>query len=75
MYVNFPVRLLYVRSPLPLAAGLGLITYKSSNPFEFFHILNSKKQDEQDMSGTLIFPEKKKKTYPFCFEKTNKSWT
>ena len=25
---------------------------------------NSKKQDEQDMSGTLIFPEKKRKTYP-----------
>ena len=42
----------------------GVIAYKSSNPFEFFHILNSKKQDEQDMSGTLIFPEKKKKTYP-----------
>ena len=42
----------------------GIITYKSSNPFEFFHILNSKKQDEQDMFGTLIFPEKKKNSYP-----------
>ena len=42
----------------------GIITYKSSNPFEFFHILNSKEQDEQDMFGTLIFPEKKKKSYP-----------
>ena len=38
----------------------GVIAYKSSNPFEFFHILNSKDQDEQDMHGTLIFPEKKK---------------
>ena len=26
----------------------GVIAYKSSNPFEFFHILNSKEQDEQD---------------------------
>jgi cephalosporin-C deacetylase-like acetyl esterase len=42
----------------------GIITYKSSNPFEFFHILNSKEQDEQDMFGTLIFPEKKKNSYP-----------
>ena len=42
----------------------GVIAYKSSNPFEFFHILNSKKQDKQDMFGTLIFPEEKKKTYP-----------
>jgi len=42
----------------------GVIAYKSSNPFEFFHILNSKEQEEQNMFGTLIFPEKKKKTYP-----------
>ena len=42
----------------------GVISYKSSNPFEFFHILNSKKVEEQDMFGTLIFPEKKKKIYP-----------
>ena len=42
----------------------GVISYKSSNPFEFFHILNSKKVEEQDMFGTLIFPEKKNKTYP-----------
>jgi len=42
----------------------GVIANKSSNPFEFFHILNSKEQEEQDMFGTLVFPEKKKKTYP-----------
>jgi len=39
----------------------GVIAYKSSNPFEFFHILNSKEQEEQDMFGTLVFPEKRKK--------------
>ena len=38
----------------------GVIAYKSSNPFEFFHILNSKECEEQDMFGTLIFPEEKK---------------
>ena len=42
----------------------GVITYKSANPFEFFHILNSKDYEEQDMYGTLVFPEKKKKQYP-----------
>ena len=42
----------------------GVITYKSANPFEFFHILNSKDYEEQDMYGTLVFPEKKKKKYP-----------
>ena len=42
----------------------GVITYKSSNPFEFFHILNSKESEEQDMFGTLIFPEEKKEKYP-----------
>ena len=38
----------------------GLITYKSSNPFEFYHILNSEESDEQDMFGTLILPDEKK---------------
>ena len=42
----------------------GVITYKSSNPFEFFHILNSKPSEEQQMFGSLIFPEQKKKKYP-----------
>ena len=42
----------------------GLITYKSSNPFEFYHILNSQESDEQDMFGTLILPDEKKKKYP-----------
>ena len=39
----------------------GVIAYKSSNPFEFFHILNSKPSEEQQMYGSLIFPEQKKK--------------
>ena len=42
----------------------GIIKFKSSNPFEFFHILTSKKCDEQDMFGSLIFPEVKKDKYP-----------
>ena len=42
----------------------GLISYKSSNPFEFFHILNSKESEEQDMFGTLVLPEEKKDKYP-----------
>ena len=42
----------------------GLIGYKSSNPFEFFHILNSKESEEQDMFGTLVLPEEKKDKYP-----------
>ena len=39
----------------------GLITYKSSNPFEFYHILNSQESDEQDMFGTLILQMKRRK--------------
>ena len=35
----------------------GLVTYKSSNPFEFFHILNYKESEEQDMFGTFIFTD------------------
>tara|TARA_B100001123_G_scaffold386322_1_gene460658 strand:+ start:122 stop:1054 length:933 start_codon:yes stop_codon:yes gene_type:complete len=42
----------------------GVIAYKSANPFEFFHILNSKEYEEQDMFGTLVFPEEKKEKYP-----------
>ena len=42
----------------------GIINFKSSNPFEFFHILNSKECEEQDMFGSLIFPEVKKDKYP-----------
>ena len=42
----------------------GLITYKSSNPFEFFHILTSQECEEQHMFGSLIFPNEKKEKYP-----------
>ena len=42
----------------------GLITYKSSNPFEFFHILTSQECAEQQMFGSLIFPDEKKEKYP-----------
>ena len=42
----------------------GVVAYKSSNPFEFFHILNSKECDDQDMFGSLIFPGEKKEKYP-----------
>ena len=42
----------------------GVITYKSSNPFEFFHILTSQECDEQDMFGSLIFPDEEKEKYP-----------
>ena len=46
------------------SAEEGLIFYKSSNPFEFYHILNSKECEEQNMFGTLILPNEKKDTYP-----------
>ena len=42
----------------------GLITYKSANPFEFFHILTSQECAEQQMFGSLIFPDEKKEKYP-----------
>ena len=42
----------------------GVVPYKSSNPFEFFHILNSSECDEQDMFGSLIFPDEKRDKYP-----------
>jgi dienelactone hydrolase len=42
----------------------GNIFYKSSNPFEFFHIINEVNSPEQEMFGTLIFPDQKKELYP-----------
>ena len=42
----------------------GVIPYKSSNPFEFFHILTSQECEEQHMLGSLIFPDEKKEKYP-----------
>ena len=42
----------------------GDIIYKSSNPFEFIEIINSSSQEEQEVFGTLIFPEEKKASYP-----------
>ena len=42
----------------------GVIAYKSSNPFEFLHILTSQKCEEQHMFGSLIFPDEKKEKYP-----------
>ena len=46
----------------------GFIEYKSSNPFEFYHILNElDKADEIDAQGWLIFPEKGTGPYPVIF--------
>ena len=42
----------------------GNIFYKSSNPFEFYDIFNGSSKKEQEVFGTLVFPEAKKKTYP-----------
>ena len=42
----------------------GDIFYKSSNPFEFTEIINSQSHEEQEVFGTLIFPEEKKSSYP-----------
>ena len=40
----------------------GFIKYKSTNPFEFFHILNELDNlPEQDLEGWLLFPEEAKK--------------
>ena len=42
----------------------GFIKYKSTNPFEFFHILNELDNlPEQDLEGWLLFPEEGKKPY------------
>ncbi len=42
----------------------GYVEYKSTNPFEFYHILNElDNTPEQDLQGWLIFPEKARKPY------------
>ena len=42
----------------------GVITYKSSNPFEFFHILTSQECEEQRVWGCLVCSDEKKEIYP-----------
>ena len=42
----------------------GVLFYESSNPFEFFHILNSNETEKQNMFGSLLFPQQKKDVYP-----------
>ena len=42
----------------------GNIFYQSSSPFEFYDIFNGSSKKEQEIFGTLVFPEAKKKTYP-----------
>jgi len=38
----------------------GVFFFKSSNPYEFYDLLNGKNMDDkQDVWGTLIFPENK----------------
>ena len=40
----------------------GVFFFKSSNPYEFYDLLNGKNMDDkQDVWGTLIFPENVKK--------------
>ena len=40
----------------------GVFFFKSSNPYEFYDLLNGKNMDDkQDVWGTLIFPENAKK--------------
>ena len=38
--------------------------YESASPFEFTDILNSTKQENHQVFGTLILPEEKKDSYP-----------
>ena len=38
--------------------------YESASPFEFIDILNSTKQQNHQVFGTLILPEEKKDSYP-----------
>ena len=38
--------------------------YESASPFEFFDILNSKKQEIHQVFGTLILPEERQDSYP-----------
>ena len=46
----------------------GYIEYKSSNPFEFYHILKElDKAPEIDAQGWLIFPEKGKGPFLLYF--------
>ncbi|GIS23092.1 MAG: hypothetical protein CM15mP123_09940 [Gammaproteobacteria bacterium] len=46
----------------------GYLEYKSSNPFEFYHILNElDKAPQIDAQGWLIFPEKGKGPFPVIF--------
>ena len=46
----------------------GYLEYKSSNPFEFYHILNElDKAPQIDAKGWLIFPEKGKGPFPVIF--------
>ena len=42
----------------------GNIFYKSSSPFEFYDIFNRNNEKNQEVFGTLVFPETKKETYP-----------
>jgi dienelactone hydrolase len=42
----------------------GNIFYKSSSPFEFYDIFNGDNEKNQEVFGTLVFPETKKDTYP-----------
>ena len=43
----------------------GVFFFKSSNPYEFYDLLNGKNMDDkQDVWGTLIFPENAKKPCP-----------
>ena len=46
----------------------GYLEYKSSNPFEFYHILNElDKAPQIDAQGWLIFPEKGNGPFPVIF--------
>ena len=46
----------------------GYVEYKSSNPFEFYHILNELDEAPKiDAQGWLIFPEKGKGPFPVTF--------
>jgi hypothetical protein len=38
----------------------GNIFYKSSSPFEFYDIFNGDNEKNQEVFGTLVFPETKK---------------
>ena len=43
----------------------GVFFFKSSNPYEFYDLLNGNNMDDkQDVWGTLIFPQDAKKPCP-----------